>query len=92
MKTLIYSVFDRVAETFNTPFFMQSRPLAQRTFSNLVIDGETQLHKNPSDYALFELGTFDDKDGLIVPHPAPQMVVDAEEVLNAYYSDKKGPK
>lgn len=88
MKTYAFSVFDRVAEVFNTPFFMPSRPLAQRTFSNLVIDGESQLHKNPADYAVYELGAFDDKTGLLEPHPSPQLIIDAEEVLNTYYASQ----
>lgn len=86
MKIYAYSVFDRVAETYNTPFFIPSQAQAKRTFSNIVIDGDSQLHKNPSDYALCEVGNFDDKTGVFYAYVSPLEILDADEVLNLHHA------
>lgn len=92
MKTFAYSVFDRVAETYNTPFFIQSQAQAKRIFSNTVIDGDTQLHKNPADYVLCEVGTFDDKTGTFLAYDKPEEILDADAVLELYYAAPEGSR
>lgn len=95
MKTIAYTVYDRVAETYNMLFFVESQPQAKRMFSNVVIDGDSAFHKNPSDFVMCEVGTFDDKTGVFEAYDAPQEILDAQEVLRMHYatqSNKKGAK
>jgi len=63
MKLKMYSVYDTKAEAYGTPFFMGSRGMAIRAFSDLVNDPKSFVFKHPSDYILFECGEFDDSNG-----------------------------
>lgn len=58
MTKNIYSIYDIVAETFNTPFPSLNNATAIRDFETSVIK---EQHKN--DYALYYLGTYDQDNG-----------------------------
>jgi len=55
----IYSVYDSKAECFLQPFYVKSRAEARRGFEEVANNKETPIGKWPSDYTLFELGSFD---------------------------------
>lgn len=55
----VYSVYDRTANTWSTPFFAAAHPVAIRDFYVAVRDERTLFHKSPQDFRLFCLGTFD---------------------------------
>lgn len=59
----IFSVYDSKAEAFITPFFAPTAGVASRQWSQACNDQDTQFCKFPSDYTLFELGSFDPMDG-----------------------------
>lgn len=83
----IFAIYDRKAELYNTPFFLPHTAIAERHFSRQVIDdGSSVLHTNPADFALCELGSFDEKTGQISMLEGPEEVTDAEKVLDAYYA------
>lgn len=83
----IFAIFDRKAELYNTPFMLAHKAIAERHFSRQVIDdGSSVLHTNPADFVLVELGSFDEKTGKIETFESPQQIIDAEEVLDAYYA------
>ncbi len=65
MQFHIFSVFDEKAEAFLPPFFLPTVGMAVRSFSECVNDREHMFGKHPSDYTLFELGSFDDSSGCI---------------------------
>lgn len=71
MIVKIYSVYDSKLEAFMQPFFMQSKGLALRAFSDTALDSNTVIGKHPSDYTLFELGEFDDASAKFVMHSTP---------------------
>lgn len=58
-----FSLFDRKAGAFMTPFFMPSRGLAVRAVTDLATDLSTTVARHSGDFALFELGVFDDHLG-----------------------------
>ncbi len=62
MITQIFTVYDSKAEAYLPPFFMQSRGLAIRSFTDTVNDPKTQLHNHPGDFMLMYVGKFDDSD------------------------------
>ena len=70
MQCEIYTVFDVKAGVYLPPFFMHNEPMAVRQFSNMVTDPNHAFGKNPGDYTLFYLGTYDDSDATITPVPS----------------------
>lgn len=78
MKQKIYSIFDKVAEVFNQPFFMQNENMARRAYLNLAQDDTTTIGMNHNDFVLFEIGEFNDQTGII--ESVPPVVVDTQEV------------
>jgi len=67
----VYSVYDSKAECFGTPFFMGTRGMAIRAFSDLAGDFKSNVSRHPEDYSLFEIGEFDDSKGSIECGVAP---------------------
>lgn len=60
---LAFSVFDKKAVSFNTPFFVQTKGVAMRSFADLVADKRTTVAQHPEDFALYEVGFFAEQNG-----------------------------
>lgn len=54
----IFTVYDKKAQSYNTPFFCASDDLAKRSFVELCRDERTVIARNPEDFDLFCLGSF----------------------------------
>ena len=65
MQINIYAFRDAKSENLTIPFYMQNDAMAQRAFADMVNDPEHQFGKNPEDYTLVKLGTYDDNDGTL---------------------------
>jgi len=76
-----FSVFDDKANCFMPPFFQHTTAMAQRVFADAVRQTDHPFHKNPDDYTLYEIGTFDDASGQIMPSKKIQMIASASEIL-----------
>lgn len=61
----IFSVYDSKAKTWNNPIFTDNIATAKRLFYNSVNMEESTFWKNPEDYTLFHIGTFDSETGTI---------------------------
>lgn len=66
----IYTVYDSKAEVYLAPFFMRAKGEAIRAFVDMANDSKTQIGAHPEDFTLFEIGTFDDRTGVLVSHEA----------------------
>lgn len=62
----IYSIYDRKAEIFNTPFFCRNDSVALRSFEDLLKDDRTTVSQHPEDFVLYKLGQFNDENGQVV--------------------------
>lgn len=62
----IYSIMDKQSNTYGRPFTTVNDVLAQRMYSQLKDDPQSDLHKYPQDYKLTRLGSFDPHTGQIV--------------------------
>lgn len=84
MNMIICSVFDSVASTFGRPFFVPSRAVAIRTFTDEVNrpDEQSNLYLHPDDFSLFVIGQFDDQSGALLAHP-PEVLIRAKDVRNS---------
>lgn len=67
MQLNAYSVFDNKAIAFIPPFFMVNDAVAIRNFADAVNDPTHAFHKNPDDYVLYRIGSFDDSVGVLEP-------------------------
>lgn len=65
MKWTICSVRDSAAQIFGRPVFVAALGQAVRGFADQVNDPQkdSDLARHPSDFELYELGTFDDVSG-----------------------------
>lgn len=67
-KLSIYSVYDRTAQVFGSPFFFSGEradKLAQRAFAQAVEDKSSPIGKSPADYELHMIGTMDVTTGFV---------------------------
>lgn len=62
MDLNIYAIFDVKTERHMVPWYMHSHNEATRAFTNLI-NGDHQVSRNPQDYELWYLGTWDDETG-----------------------------
>ena len=44
---------------------------------------DNQFYAHPEHYQLYELGVYDDADGILHPHVAPDFVVDCQSLVRA---------
>jgi len=65
MKFGIFAIYDTKAAAHLPPFFLPTRGLAIRAFTDCVNDSTHQFSKHPEDYTLFLVGNFDDVSGEI---------------------------
>ena len=59
MRHTIATIFDSKAKAYLTPFYLPNDAMAIRTFTDCINDPNHAFSKNPQDYTLFKLGTFD---------------------------------
>lgn len=62
-KSMLFSVYDSKAEMHSPPMADRSIQSAIRRFTSEVASPESQLHHYPEDFALYNIGTFDDETG-----------------------------
>lgn len=84
-----YSIYDKVANAYNKPFYCLNDGMAIRIFSEVVNDGKSEICSHPEDYSLFYVGDFSEQTGVIeVAKDCPVRVMFATELVNADRSIK----
>lgn len=63
MKMIVFAIHDTKAQVFMQPFFSVNTQTGQRAFAAAVNEPDSLMHKYPQDYALFEIGEYDDVKG-----------------------------
>lgn len=74
MKKILYSVQDKKAGFFGSPFFSLNDAMAARDFNNAAEEPGTLLNKNPEDFALYRLGSYDTESGSVESEKQPVWV------------------
>lgn len=84
MIMIIVAVRDAKAEAFTRPWYAQKAGSAIRVFSDEVNrkDPDNPMYNHPADYALYEIGSFDDNNGQITPLDVPKLLIQADQVTN----------
>lgn len=57
----VYSIRDNKSEFYANPFYARSNGEAMRIFENACTASDSPLSAYPQDFALYELGTFNDE-------------------------------
>lgn len=78
----VYSVRDAKLEAFMPPFYFPTNGMALRAFMDTVGDESSALAKHPSDFTLYELGSFDDSTGVFSMLSVPNPLGLASELLS----------
>ena len=79
----IFVVRDAKVEAYAKPIFVRSRGEGLRSFTDAVNDNTTEFARHPEDYALFEIGVYDDDTGLVEPHVQPELIAKAVDLVIA---------
>lgn len=72
MDLNIYTIWDQKADAYLNPFFLPNDALALRTFKDCTNDDNHAFGKNPDDYTLFNLGSFNTTTGKFDIHGTPK--------------------
>lgn len=72
MKLRMVAIHDSKSESFGRPLFVRAYGEAERSFREVINDGQSDYAKHPADFTLFEIGEFDDVSGVVTPLPAPR--------------------
>jgi len=65
MKTYLYAVRDQKAQIFGQVFQLLNDDIARRTLTPVVNNPEHNYGQFPEDYSLYNLGEYNDIDGII---------------------------
>lgn len=83
MKLTVFAIKDTKSDSYGTPFFQPTRGLALRMFVDLASDGQSVISKHPTDFALFEIGSFDQVEGSLSSLGAPEFLGLATDLVAA---------
>lgn len=70
MKHIICSVYDSQVKVYSQPMIMQNKGAAMRAWIEAANDKSQNIGKYPEDHTLFEIGSWDDDNGVIIMHEA----------------------
>ena len=82
MKLCQYTIFDNVHEAYHHPYSMENDAMALRQFANMAND-DTQIAKNPEDYSLWALGSFETTTGIFKTHDPKKLAGAHEHVVQS---------
>lgn len=80
MVLIMVAVRDSAVDAFMRPFFVPTTGFAVRSFQDEVKNPESPMAKHPGDFALYELGTFDEDTGRCNNLSAPRQLVRAVDL------------
>lgn len=88
MSLIIFSVYDKKAGSFNTPFFAPTEEVGRRAFIDLCRDERTTVAMHPEDFDLFAMGEFSSTSGGIAATNIRQLMTGMEARMAALKSNK----
>jgi len=65
----LFTIFDNKAECYSQPFYALTDQAGVRTFVDAVNQADSPYNRHPEDYSLFSVGSYDDRTGVVTPHP-----------------------
>lgn len=80
MNRKMYSVYDKAAEAFMSPFALAADGQAKRAFIDHVMRDEN-ASKFPEDYSIWYVGEFDDSKGCFTAMPEGRVIMTGLEAV-----------
>lgn len=81
MRLKVFAVYDKAVELFMPPIFLRSEGEAVRALRTALL-GDHAFAKSPDDYALYELGAFEEESGAFTREgSAPRFVCELSRLL-----------
>lgn len=77
-----YSIFDKKVGRYYRPTFAGSVVEVGRNLQILVKDQNSSLCLFPADFAVYDVGQFDDDKGLFIPEIPPKFVAEVMEYVD----------
>lgn len=81
MIYVLCCVRDAAVVAYMRPFCVPASGAAIRGFSDEVNRAESEMHKHPEDYELFEMGTFEEETGQFELLPVPRSLARAKDFI-----------
>lgn len=82
-----YTIYDTKGLIFAPPFFSVNHGTARRMLRDLANDPNTQIGRHPSDFVLYNLGTYDDQKGMFALLDIREHVADAAALVEPKPAD-----
>lgn len=89
MSVLLFTVFDSATKLFLPTFEARTVEDAIRKFRTTVNMPDSQLHKFPEDYTLFQVGEFNQDTGELVPLATPHSLGVAVTYLDSAHGSQR---
>lgn len=77
----LFAIRDSKGEMYTPPFCKATFGLAEREFSELANNPQSQIGKHPEDFDLYQLGDYEDTTGKLQLLDSPQHLVKAVNLL-----------
>lgn len=77
---IIFSIYDSKAEAYMLPFFQPTIGTALRSVQIAANDPESMIHRYAEDYTLFQIGTWDERAGVIIMEGAKLSIANLAEL------------
>ena len=88
MKLSKYTIFDSKLEAYHQDYSLENDAIALRQFADMANE-ETQISKNPEDYSLWRIGSFETTSGELTAEIPTCIAKAHEHVLNFELTEKK---
>ena len=82
-----YTIYDSALEAYHQDYSLENDAIALRQFADMANE-ETQIAKNPEDYSLWRIGTFETTTGELNPED-PTCLAKAHEHVLQFKKNKK---
>lgn len=79
MRQELCSIYDKRAQQYSPPMAFQTLGVAERAFHDAVHDTQSNIHKHPEDYQLYQIGHYD-TDTAIMTQMAPHLICEATQL------------
>jgi len=83
-----YTIYDSALEAYHQDYSLENDAIALRQFADMANE-ETQIAKNPEDYSLWHIGTFETTTGELNPIQPTCIAKAHEHVLSSNNGNKK---
>ena len=81
MKMIIFATYDDKAGTFSMPLSFNATGLCIRWFQEMCNDDKTMIGKQPGDFKLFQIGSFDADTGELSSLDKPLFIGNAVDYV-----------